>query len=33
MSLYLDSEVKKTMTNESTYLFDLVSVMVHDGEG
>jgi len=33
MSVYLDNDMKQTMTRESTYLFDLVCVMVHDGEG
>lgn len=33
MSHYLDNEMKQTMTREATYLFDLVAVLVHDGEG
>jgi len=33
MSQYLDNEMKKVLVNEVTYLFDLVAVVVHDGEG
>ncbi|XP_026819177.1 ubiquitin carboxyl-terminal hydrolase 3-like [Rhopalosiphum maidis] len=33
MSQYLDNEMKKVLVNESSYLFDLVAVVVHDGEG
>lgn len=33
MSPYLDNETKNTLTKESSYMFDLISVIVHDGEG
>ncbi|VVC24767.1 Hypothetical protein CINCED_3A007267 [Cinara cedri] len=33
MSQYLDSDMKNNLTKEASYLFDLVAVVVHDGEG
>jgi len=33
MSQYLDNEMKKVLVDELTYMFDLVAVVVHDGEG
>lgn len=33
MSKYFDNEMKKLLVDELTYMFDLVAVVVHDGEG
>ena len=33
MSQYLDNEMKSVLVDERTYMFDLVAVVVHDGEG
>lgn len=33
MSQYLDDDKKETLNKDSSYMFDLISVIVHDGEG
>lgn len=33
MSQYLDNDKKETLNKDSSYMFDLISVIVHDGEG
>jgi len=33
MSQYFDDEMRKKLGGADTYMFDLIAVVVHDGEG
>jgi len=33
MSIYFDDEMRNELVDENTYMFDLIAVVVHDGEG